>query len=107
VYLLKALLAICGFAVAVILVFRLQKLLSETSNGQPSRSVPRLAWIGVGLIVLLVAASAFLFARIILGLDDRSRIWLPVTTTVTMIVVAGPTGWSIGSSLQQRDGEEE
>jgi hypothetical protein len=66
-----------------------------------------LAWVGLGLIVLLVAASAILFARIILGQDDRSRVWLPVMTTVTMIVVAGPTGWSIGASLQRRDGEEE
>jgi hypothetical protein len=60
----------------------------------------------VGITALLVVASAILYARIILGLDDSSRLWLPVITTVTMIVVAAPAGWSIGSALQRRGGEE-
>ena len=72
------------------------------SNGQESGSVPRLAWFGVGITVLLVVASGILYARIILGLDDSSRIWLPVTTSLIMIVVAAPSGWSIGSALQRR-----
>ena len=60
----------------------------------------------MGIVLVLVVASAILFARIIMGQDDSSQLWLPVMTTVTMVVVAAPTGWSIGSALQRRSGED-
>jgi hypothetical protein len=77
------------------------------SNVQDWSSVPRLAWVGVGILAVLVIASAILFARIILGWDDSSRVWIPVLTMVTMVGVAVPTGWSIGSALQRRTGVED
>ena len=60
----------------------------------------------MGIVLVLLVASAILFARIIMGQDDSSQLWLPVMTTVTMMVVAAPTGWSIGSALQRQGGED-